>query len=339
MSVKLYNGYRLSNTNILKINDFCSYIKEQIKEIARKKYYQQIAIRFTEALDTISYLKYLNEEEKLNNFIDLLIKGSKNISSVRDNYILNNTIPDNDIQDKILSVVINNKYHNDIIQADLTHENDNDLDYSYSICLMPYNNNEVLFTAYGKELNNLLSNIINSNNDEDISIVNKYGLSYFGYWDNVDADKSCTREEWLQRKEMWNKVFEKGNGIPLYAGLAIDLFDFRSELNLRLILSNWDEFQKYLIKKDIRTEEKAKDILKDKYTDEKYKSIGIDVNNMDIKDFKYSRHKKWEDEFWELLKYDTDIIKRCDDLQNDLDKVFIEITKDTIKSKLDILLK
>lgn len=55
------------------------------------------------------------------------------------------------------------------------------------------------------------------------------GISFFGYWDNVDPDEYATNEEWEIRKLMWEEVLVGNNrtGIPSREGLSITLLEDR----------------------------------------------------------------------------------------------------------------
>ena len=55
-------------------------------------------------------------------------------------------------------------------------------------------------------------------------------LEFFGYWDNVDPDENCSEDEWNERKEFFNNLFEEYESyVPSDCGL---IFEFYRQLEI-----------------------------------------------------------------------------------------------------------
>ncbi len=58
-------------------------------------------------------------------------------------------------------------------------------------------------------------------------VTKELGLKFYGYWNNVDRDDTCSDEEWEQREEDWTEVLQLDNdesdGRPCYYGFTISL--------------------------------------------------------------------------------------------------------------------
>jgi hypothetical protein len=58
-------------------------------------------------------------------------------------------------------------------------------------------------------------------------IIDKLNLVFYGYWNNVDEDDTCSREEWEQRKEDWTEALglddDENSGRACNNGFTISL--------------------------------------------------------------------------------------------------------------------
>lgn len=62
--------------------------------------------------------------------------------------------------------------------------------------------------------------------DFKVKVIEKLGMKFYGYWNNVDRD-DCSDEEWEQREEDWTEVLQLDNddsdSRPCYLGFTISL--------------------------------------------------------------------------------------------------------------------
>jgi hypothetical protein len=62
-------------------------------------------------------------------------------------------------------------------------------------------------------------------------------IKFYGYWDNVDPDESCSEKEFNERKEFYDKIFEKSYSFNT-VGLTYELSNQESIFN---IYRGWSE--------------------------------------------------------------------------------------------------
>jgi hypothetical protein len=324
----------LSNLNICELNSFYLDLKKIVTDIATKKYYEQIAKEAIETMDNLTYWKIVEPKK----FKDILINFQKRYYSIKrvyDSFVYNKSDLYNidyyeEAIDHLFLVLINDTYEHEVTMADLYLKNDIDLDYSYSICVIPISNEKILFTAYGSELVNYLNKEINTNG----KLCKKYNLSYYGYWNNTDKPDDLSDEDWDKRENDWDKALSKGHGIPNKCGMGIDLFNYKWDLSLRNIMADWDEFAKNFPSLEKRVERKVRYILLDEFINNKYIENEMDPKNLKPGEFSYSQWAKWEREFCELVKSDEEMIKKKTELEKLLYENFIEPTKDNLVKKV-----
>lgn len=54
-------------------------------------------------------------------------------------------------------------------------------------------------------------------------LLPEIGLTFFGYWNNTDRPKEITKEQWDNRRQMWDDAFYGGNETPITSGLSMKI--------------------------------------------------------------------------------------------------------------------
>lgn len=339
MSTKIYNGYKLTNVgSVSKLNQFYLQLRKAMNEIAKGKYAKYLLREMVETTDNLCYLK-ATDEKRFKDVVVHLYRSSQPITLNSDAHIKGERMSDDECFEKALGrflfVELNDIYYEEIKSADIKMQNDPDLDYSFSICVMPLSDDVVLFTAYGDELINYLNEKIKNDNE----FCEEYGLSQYYYWNNTDQPDDISYEEWERIGKDWDIVLAKGRGIPAEAGMAIDLFDITFKMYPRDIIEGWDTYKKLIPSKKKRVEEKVLDIMLTKYINGKYEEIGIDPNNMSIYDFNYSRYIKWKKEFMELYNSDEATIKEKEETREFVSSILPTFNRKILSRTLEKILK
>ena len=94
----------------------------------------------------------------------------------------------------------------------------NDLGVNIDITLFPVNDYFLVEIYMGKIFHT--SKIL-------LKIKEKLNLEFYGYWNNVDEDEACSKEEWEQRKEDWAEALglddDENSGRACNNGFTISL--------------------------------------------------------------------------------------------------------------------
>jgi hypothetical protein len=93
--------------------------------------------------------------------------------------------------------------------------------------------------------------IINTEHNELLNIILKIcpKIKYYGYWNNTDPSKDCSKEEWRQRENDWNKVFDESI-YPIGMRIILDEYKCSIPVNLEIIslVPNFEDRVNYQVK-------------------------------------------------------------------------------------------
>ena len=336
MSIKLYNGFKLNQLTFNEANEFYLKLRNMCETYAHDKYMGLFLSEITENIDTLCYFNKLIKDKAENaspeKFLNYLYVSSIPLTTM--NRYMNNQISTaesvNTIINKNLSMLTCDIISNKMDKCDITNEVDYLYNYDYSIAMLP-GKDKILLLVYGDELCNELTRIVNEKDKSCNELVNKYGLSEYKYWNNVDIPENISKKEWEMRGKEWTEVLDIGHGIPAKAGLSIDLYSRKYDLGFIFARENAKDYFDIINSKEERARHRAKEILFDDYVNKKLIEQGKDPKNLGMHDLPYSSIRKMEKEFNTLLKEDSTIINSFNELSAELADAFIDIDENIFK--------
>lgn len=96
----------------------------------------------------------------------------------------------------------------DLVRKDKKGQFHSILDFGFEICVLD-----------GGLEGELLCIIFSSIRDAQKIFATLPGVTYFGYWDNVDAEEGVSEDDWEFRKNVWDKALGK-TSVPSQNGLT-----------------------------------------------------------------------------------------------------------------------
>lgn len=101
----------------------------------------------------------------------------------------------------------------------------------------PFNFDASIMVYFGSEKTSIIPFGLRMFPDTERAFKNNPKVKFYGYWDNVDPDESCPEEEWNERKEFYDKIFERFYSFST-AGLSYELSNQESIFK---IYQGWSE--------------------------------------------------------------------------------------------------
>ena len=333
MSTKIYNGYKINNLSAIELNKFISELRDRLYNIYLDKYDKLFSILLS---NHVHYLNRLDDDfaktkdaSKIEKFLNQLYK---------EYYLSNTNVIDtytsdkqNDIDTVInelslsyfgsLGSLIKDYISNKCQKIDISNIEDTSFDFISQLCLFP-KDDFTLFLAYGDDLDDLLYTICKSRKNKDKAFRNKFGLEYYGYWNNTDKPKNISIKEWSKRCFDWKVI----KGIPSLSGISIEILPYKAFFNKVFRLNKDIISGKYFIKKEDNAFEIAKSKIKDSYIKER------------ITDTNVSSIIKLSEEFNELLNNDVKIKEEFNKEYKYLESILMDIDREKILTVVTDLL-
>ena len=229
MSTTIYNGYKINVTTLNQFNE----INQKIKQAIHKHNHNNIKQLYIGILTRI--------------YDEYCIAGKNGVKEIAEDFIFlaNNT------NNKELNFMSLNNLIYSIFKI---HDDYNKTNMYEKSWMFNLNNDAVYFLKNDKILA-----IFYMDKCDDI-FKNIPEIEFYGYWDNVDPDETCTHEQWEERRKDWEDVLNpswkpSNEGIVVnYSGNLTELLCSEFFSNQQKILdeinSNFDKrVEKLAIKK------------------------------------------------------------------------------------------
>lgn len=178
MSTKIYDGFIIDGiSSIADLNAWLEKARETFEPV-RKEYVMSIMSRIAASIHTAAsiaesreeFVSMLSHEDDPEYLAKCLIDGHRSIFHTLREYT---------------SRLMRDKHDNFLKEQ-----------FSFSFQLLFTKDGKVLGFPFGARQANKISDWLTSLD----------GYRFYGYWDNVDPDESCSEEEWRQRKEDWEVI-------------------------------------------------------------------------------------------------------------------------------------
>lgn len=339
MSTKIYNGYKINNLSAKELKDFVDELKDKFEKIYREKFINSFSLHMVSFLDNLSILDeeyyYTKDSSKIENELKDLYFHQIPAQRIINRHLMKKTL--NPTIDEVLKYfdgffgscieVFYNEVSNLSICKDIA-EIPNIDSFNCEMCIYPLED-KILLQAFG-DLDTYFQNICYSRKKVDKEFCKKYGLVFYGYWNNVDKPKNVTKKEWNIRWEEWNQVL-KGIGIPIENGLLLTIVhkqSFLDSLLLDLMNNNKALFKKMIPSFKSRVNLNAEKIVKNKYVNEKMKEKNLDKSDyFEICEISGEFKKKIQEKDSKLLE---EISKKELELKDVLKPINIDTLKNSI---------
>lgn len=193
MSTKIYDGKKLPNMSVLELHRFCQKLKAELLPVAKTEYCKLVA-----KIAQSAYMYMVTGQNICDYTIDM---------------------PNVDIIDKrndpygIFSFAREqaNKLVLNTSAAIRRVDSEPEADFDVSICVFPIHDKTLCIPF--------------ANHDElHKKLFETKEFEEYGYWNNVDAPKGVSDEEWARRKADWDEALP-GIGVPRDCGMLFKIID------------------------------------------------------------------------------------------------------------------
>lgn len=339
MSTKIYNGYKIKNLTTKELKEFVDELKDKFEKIYREKFINSFSLHMVSFLDNLSILdaeyKYTKNSSQIEKELKDLYFHQIPVQKIVNRHLMKK--PLNPTMDEVLKYfdgfwgscieVFYNEVSNLSICKDIA-EIPNIDSFNCEMCIYPLED-KILLQAFG-DLDTYFQNICYSRKKVDKEFCKKYGLVFYGYWNNIEKPNNVTKKEWNIRGEEWNKVL-KGIGIPIENGLLLTIIhkqSFLDSLLFGLMNNNKTLFKKMIPSFKSRVNLNAEIVAKNKYVDEKVKERGLDKDDFwEISDVK----KEFKNKLKENDSYVLDLISKEEDI---METILKPISVDTLENSI-----
>lgn len=342
MSTKIYYGYRMNSLSIIELNKFYielrtrynAYCQEYFKkllgskidEIADHLYnrqYQTLIAMKNYGIHSKEYKKELvynnNSLLSLYNGSDSIPKRIKEISgehsidpkSIKKYASISKVIDHfswdhNGSMKRLAGNIISN--NNQMIS--ITNECNCDYDFNGTIGIYAkegISNDKVLLVIFGDVLRGYIQLLFESKKKEDKQFISKYGLEYYGYWNNTDKPDDKTDEEWDIVEKDWDTAIPKGT----YAenGFSFEMFDSYMGIENFIWKTKNEDIVPYLCPLNKRLQKLSRNKVADNFITnymeenmEEDEKFSISIYHDGVREF-----KKWRDE--NPIEYKKEVAK------------------------------
>lgn len=290
MSTKIYNGYKINNLSAKELKDFVDELKAKFEKMYKEKFVNTLCLNMVSFLDNLTKLdeEYKNTKDSSKIEKELIELHQKQIPTERvvNMHLMNKySIPTieevlKDFDGYLGSCIgcFYQEVSNISIGRDIARM-PNPISFNCDMCIYPLED-KILLQAFG-DLDTYFQNICYSRKKVDKEFCKKYGLVFYGYWNNTEKPNNVTKKEWDIRCIEWNQVL-KGIGIPIENGLLLTIVHrepFIDNLMLGLINKNKTLFKKMIPSFEDRVNVVAETIVKSKYVNEKMEEKNLDKSD------------------------------------------------------------
>lgn len=193
MSTKIYDGKKLPDMSVFELHRFCQRLKANLFPIAKTEYCKLIA-----KIAQSAYMYAITGQNICDYSVDMTSAGS--IDKHNEPHEMFSFA-----RDQASKLVLNTS------AAIRRVDSEPDADFDVSICVFP--------------ISDKLLCIPFANHDElHKKLFETEEFEEYGYWNNVDAPKNISEEEWCQRKHDWDEALP-GVGVPRDCGMLFKIID------------------------------------------------------------------------------------------------------------------
>lgn len=256
MSTTIYNGYKLPMMSFRELTEFTKRFREMAKEKTVELVSAYIAEKITELLDD---MRIWDEEMFVERHVlyeDELEKLIKQRNLEKQGVVLNEEekikLRLDAYPHRTAKSVVVWKARERYRKIEQTMTRDPVVDFDSNACFIPIQDKIlVLFNCEQKEIVELWESLPE--------------ITYYGYWNNTDPDKSVSEEEWEQRRKDWNEALP-GAGVlmdnGMFAYFVKDVFN-PLMIEVQLVMKFIPSFEKRVnrVAKDIVMDRKFKELI------------------------------------------------------------------------------